>query len=847
MAKFKWAFGCLLASLIFCAVTHAAVCVTALHSNKTKIKIMGTLFGLQSLGCMALTVYAGVHMMKYAKAGRKKRTSAWSLHSDSARYLENSADVDAMDEALTEQWHFPHTNSFPLASLEGSGCWTWLFVLIVGGVDVLWALCGVRSLWFVATLGHIPSGTQGPTAALVVGVVVCTVLLSMSPAMSTATWLDLRGLVEVGCALLPSLLLLAQLASAGAPPQISRAHSSVCHSPLGSPPRSRHKGFMPRSSTVQESMSMSMSLKDRRIRQSVHKPLRYSVSKQIASGGFSDVCLGLSHDTGELICVKQLKTGFAESDIANMETEVSLLKRLAHPNIVQYLGTDRGERFTILLGYVPGGSIALLLSQFGALEEELVTLYVRQAVWGLEYLHSEGIVHGDIKGANILVSDKGEVRLTDFGCSYCSRSADRNCLVMGTVLWMAPEVCRQEGSNWSCDIWSLGCTILQMATNQEPWSEMQFEHTIPAFYHIATCQQPPQVPDTLCGPMHDVVRQCLQLEASRRPTCNELLATPWLALDVDGTDSRTSYSMASPRWSRLQAEESSTMAQGNAGPSQGNSNDLLKNVPPYLPLPGRLPTSRSASPTPFWPPSNVSGLPLRAHPVDRGTVSHVVLPCQMSDAVLGVHQGLRAPSRLPPHCKMQSLVDETGLTTTSVSFPPPSRPLPHARDGYWPLSGGPAHQPGWTSRRRPSELSTSAGAPSGQIAGTQSMSALYRFCPSDDMPRSASGSIPRFRRSPALSYVVSLPRSAARKVSVEGTPSMLALSSHRSDDAPPSGSTFHNSDGGRPARGGSWRNQLAKQLEFLSTIRAIDCEQPSDMEPQAQRATPRAPQDQGFP
>ena len=751
-----------MALLICCAITHAAVCVMALHSNNTKTKLMGTLFGLQSLGCIVLTVYAGVHILRYARPRRRPRF-AWSQKTDSADYLESS-----LDQALAE----PSTNSCPMASLQRSACWTWLFVLVVGGVDVLWALCGVRSLWFVATLGHIPGGTRGPPAALVVGVIVCTVLLSMSPAVSTATWLDLPALVEVGCALLPSLFSLAQLVSADAPPQrsphssprhsMSRSSQSHCHS-RSSLRQPRSPVSPSRDSVIQDISFLVM--KDRRIRQSVHKPLRYSVSKQIASGGFSDVFLGLSHDTGELICVKQLKAGFAESDIAAMETEVSLLKRLAHPNIVQYLGTDRGERFTILLGYVPGGSIALLLSQFGALEEELVTLYIHQAVRGLEYLHSEGIVHSDIKGANILVSDKGEVRLTDFGCSYCSRSADVNCLVMGTVLWMAPEVCRQEESNWSCDIWSLGCTILQMATNQEPWSEMQFEHTIPAFYHIATCQQPPQVSDTLCSPMQDVVRQCLQLEAYRRPTCHELLATPWLALDASGTDQNCSAAFSSPRWARLRAEESPAMAQGNAGPPQRSSNDFLKKTPPHLPSPGRLPTSRSVSPV--RPQSNASGLPPRAH-------------------------------------------------------------------------GAPAHESGWVSGLRQWDLSASACAPCSQTAGTRSMSASSGRCPSEDMPRSGSASIPPHCRSPALSYVVSMPRSAAHKVAVEGTPSMSALSSlsHASDDAPPS------SDCGRPARCCSWRNQFAKQLEFLSTI---DCEKHSVMELQAPRSKPRALQDQEIP
>ena len=238
-----------------------------------------------------------------------------------------------------------------------------------------------------------------------------------------------------------------------------------------------------------------------------------------------------------------------EKDIRAMEAEVLLLRSLSHPNIVQYLGSDRAERFTILLEYVPGGSIAMLLSQFGALEEEVVKLYVRQALLGLQYLHGEDIVHRDIKGANILISDKGDVKLTDFGCSYCTHLSEGlgMGLAMGTVLWMAPEVCRQEACEWPCDIWSMGCTVLQMVMNEAPWSERLFEHPVPAFFHIATCVEPPNIPDSLSEPMRDFIQCCLQLDATQRPSCTALLDMEWLC---DDPSNHSSSGPSTPRWSR---------------------------------------------------------------------------------------------------------------------------------------------------------------------------------------------------------------------------------------------------------------------------------------------------------
>ena len=170
---------------------------------------------------------------------------------------------------------------------------------------------------------------------------------------------------------------------------------------------------------------------------------------------------------------------------------------------------------------------------------------------GLEYLHGEGIIHHDIKPANILVSDRGELKLTDFGCSYCTRFTEHTPFAMGTVLWMAPEVCRQEPSKFTGDIWSLGWTLSQMATNEEPWGERQFENTIAAFYHIATCNAPPALPNCLVEPMRGVVQQCLQLDAPRRPSCTQLLALPCLNFnESDLASPRTSLATMSPRWTR---------------------------------------------------------------------------------------------------------------------------------------------------------------------------------------------------------------------------------------------------------------------------------------------------------
>ncbi|XP_044428633.1 mitogen-activated protein kinase kinase kinase 3-like [Triticum aestivum] len=111
-------------------------------------------------------------------------------------------------------------------------------------------------------------------------------------------------------------------------------------------------------------------------------------------------------------------TTTAKAHIRELEEEVKLLKNLSHPNIVRYLGTVREEdTLNILLEFVPGGSIQSLLGKLGSFPEAVIRKYTRQILQGLEYLHSNAIIHRDIKGANILVDNRGCIKLADFGAS----------------------------------------------------------------------------------------------------------------------------------------------------------------------------------------------------------------------------------------------------------------------------------------------------------------------------------------------------------------------------------------------------------------------------------------------
>ncbi|CAM6033456.1 unnamed protein product [Sphagnum compactum] len=274
------------------------------------------------------------------------------------------------------------------------------------------------------------------------------------------------------------------------------------------------------------------------------RAIRWRKGELIGAGAYGRVYMGLNLDSGELIAVKQVCISVnnitkekAQAHIRELEEEVKLLQNLSHPNIVRYLGTAREEEaLNIFLEFVPGGSIASLLGKFGSFTEPVIRMYTRQLLVGLEYLHSNHIMHRDIKGANILVDNKGCIKLADFGASkkvvkLATISEAKS--MKGTPYWMAPEVIRQTGHNWQADMWSVGCTVIEMATGKPPWSQ-QFQE-VAALFHIGTTKSHPPIPEHLSHQGKDFLLKCLQREPTLRPSATELLKHPFvLTCEIQG-------------------------------------------------------------------------------------------------------------------------------------------------------------------------------------------------------------------------------------------------------------------------------------------------------------------------
>uniref|UniRef100_A0A7N0TKK6 mitogen-activated protein kinase kinase kinase n=1 Tax=Kalanchoe fedtschenkoi TaxID=63787 RepID=A0A7N0TKK6_KALFE len=224
----------------------------------------------------------------------------------------------------------------------------------------------------------------------------------------------------------------------------------------------------------------------------------------------------------------------AKQSILQLEQEIDLLSQFEHENIVRYHGTDKDEsNLYIFLELVSKGSLASLHQKY-ELQDSQVSVYTRQILKGLKYLHDRDLVHRDIKCANILVDANGSVKLADFGLAKAAKLNDvKSC--KGTAFWMAPEVVnrKNQGYGLAADIWSLGCTVLEMLTQKTPYYPLE---CMQALFRIGR-GMPPDVPEKLSVDARDFIMKCIQVNPDSRPSAAQLLDHPFVKKKLHPTSS----------------------------------------------------------------------------------------------------------------------------------------------------------------------------------------------------------------------------------------------------------------------------------------------------------------------
>ncbi|XP_072088706.1 serine/threonine-protein kinase 1 isoform X7 [Arachis hypogaea] len=251
---------------------------------------------------------------------------------------------------------------------------------------------------------------------------------------------------------------------------------------------------------------------------------KYELLNELGKGSYGAVYKARDLRTSEMVAIKVISLSEGEEGYEEIRGEIEMLQQCNHPNVVRYLGSYQGEEYLwIVMEYCGGGSVADLMSVTDeALDEGQIAYICREALKGLEYLHSIFKVHRDIKGGNILLTEQGDVKLGDFGvAAQLTRTMSKRNTFIGTPHWMAPEVIQESRYDGKVDVWALGVSAIEMAEGVPPRSSV---HPMRVLFMISI-EPAPMLEDKEKWSLyfHDFVAKCLTKEPRLRPTASEML------------------------------------------------------------------------------------------------------------------------------------------------------------------------------------------------------------------------------------------------------------------------------------------------------------------------------------
>ncbi|XP_064261329.1 serine/threonine-protein kinase PAK 3-like [Passer domesticus] len=254
--------------------------------------------------------------------------------------------------------------------------------------------------------------------------------------------------------------------------------------------------------------------------------MKYTELEHIGSGYFGDVVRAVDNATGGEVAIKKINLqGLKRKQLTF--NEIMIMKRHRSPSVVNYLDSYLlGEQLWLVMEYMDGGALSDVISKCYLSEEEMAAIS-RECLRGLDFLHSNHVIHQDVKSENILLRTDGSVKLADFGLSTeFTPEQSGGCWVAGTPWWMAPEVVTGQPYGPKVDIWSFGIVAIEMVEQEPPYLS---QSPASAKFLIATVGTPQlRQPKLLSAWLRDFLSCCLQTDEEQRWSAKELLQHPFV-------------------------------------------------------------------------------------------------------------------------------------------------------------------------------------------------------------------------------------------------------------------------------------------------------------------------------
>ncbi|KAG0057620.1 Protein kinase [Gryganskiella cystojenkinii] len=253
----------------------------------------------------------------------------------------------------------------------------------------------------------------------------------------------------------------------------------------------------------------------------------YSKIKKVGQGASGSVYVAKHLTTNTKVAIKQMDLSLQPRKEL-VVNEILVMKESTHPNIVNYLDSFlvRGQELWVVMEYMEGGALTDVIDN-NKLSENQIAIICFETCKGLQHLHSQNIIHRDIKSDNVLLDSYGHVKITDFGfCAKLTDQKNKRATLVGTPYWMAPEVVKQKEYGAKVDVWSLGIMAIEMIEQEPPYLD---EEPLKALYLIATNGTPTlKKPETLSAELKNFLAVCLCVDVKSRAASKELLEHEFL-------------------------------------------------------------------------------------------------------------------------------------------------------------------------------------------------------------------------------------------------------------------------------------------------------------------------------